>query len=109
MITANQAGSGTYQAATQVQQSFTVSRGSQTITFTSTPPNADRNDPPYMVTATAGSGLAVIFTVDPSSAGICSVSGSTVSFSARGTCIVYANQPGDANWLPAPQVHRFSR
>src|SRR4029079_18844378 len=98
VITANQAGNGTYQAAPQVQQSFTVSRGSQTITFTSTPPSVDRYDPPYTVTATASSDLSVIFTVDPSSAGICSVSGSTVSFSGRGTCIVYANQPGDANW-----------
>jgi hypothetical protein len=106
VITASQPGNGTYQAAPQAQQSFTVSRGSQTIVFTSTPPNADRYDPPYTVTATAGSGLAVIFTVDPSSAGVCSVSGSTVSFSGRGTCIVYANQPGDANWLPAPQVQQ---
>ena len=32
-INANQAGNGSYQAAPQVQQSFTVSRGTQTITF----------------------------------------------------------------------------
>ena len=103
VIVANQAGNGTYQAAAQVQQSFTVARGSQTITITSTPGAVDRNDPPYTIVATASSGLAVVFTTDPSSAGVCSVSGSTVSFSGRGTCIVYANQPGDANWLPAPQ------
>jgi hypothetical protein len=106
VITANQTGNGTYQAAPQVQQSFTVGRGSQTITFTSTPPAVDKNDPPYTVTATASSGLAVIFTIDASSAGVCSISGSTVSFVGRGTCIIYANQPGDANWLPAPQVQQ---
>jgi hypothetical protein len=90
-----------------VQQSFTVGRGSQTITFTSTPPNADKFDPPYTVTATSSSGLAVVITTDPSSSGICSVSGSTVSFVGnRGTCIIYANQPGDANWLSAPQVQQ---
>jgi hypothetical protein len=105
-VDANQAGNGTYQAAPQAQQSFTVNRGSQTISFTSTPPNADKNDPPYTVTATTTSGLAVVFTTDPSSAGVCSVSGSTVSFSGRGTCIVYANQPGSANYLPAPQVQQ---
>jgi len=106
VITASQAGNGTYQAA-QVQQSFTVGRGSQTITFTSTPPSADKFDPPYTVTATSSSGLAVVFTTDPSSAGICSVSGSTVSFVGnRGTCIIYANQSGDANWLSAPQVQQ---
>jgi hypothetical protein len=103
VITANQVGNGTYQAAVQVQQSFTVAKGAQTLTITSTPGAVDRNDPPYTIVATASSGLAVIFTTDPSSAGVCSVSGSTVSFSGRGTCIVYANQPGDANWLPAPQ------
>jgi hypothetical protein len=105
-VDANQAGNGTYQAAPQAQQSFTVNRGSQTIAFTSTPPNADKNDPPYTVTATSTSGLAVVFTTDPSSNGVCSVSGSTVSFSGRGTCIVYANQPGDANYLPAPQIQQ---
>jgi hypothetical protein len=104
-VNADQAGNSTYQAA-QVQQTFAVGRGPQTITITSTPPNADRYDPPYTITATVSSGLAVVFSTDPSSNGICSVSGSTVSFSARGTCIIYANQPGDANWLPAPQVQQ---
>ena len=106
VITANQAGNGTYQAAAQVQQSFTVARGSQTITITSTPPAADKNDPPYIIIATASSGLAVVFTTDPSSAGVCSVSGSTVSFSGRGDLHRLRNQPGDANWLPAPQAQQ---
>ena len=57
----------------------------------------------FDVSATATSGLPVVFTTDPSSNGVCSVSGSTVSFSGRGTCIIYADQPGDANYLPAPQ------
>ena len=108
-INANQAGNGSYQAAAQVQQTFTVGHGQQTITITSTPPNADKNDPPYTITATASSGLTVVFTTDPSSDGICSVAGSTVSFSGRGNCIIYANQAGDANWLPAPQVQQVFR
>jgi len=106
VVDANQAGNGTYRAATTVRQSFTVGKGSQTITFTSTPPNADRNDPPYTVTATASSGLAVVFSLDPSSAGVCTLNGAVVSFVGRGNCIVYANQPGDAGWLAAPQVQQ---
>jgi hypothetical protein len=106
VVTANQSGNGTYRAAAQVEQSFTIPRASQTITFTSTTPNADKHDPPYTVTATASSGLAVVFSVDASSAGVCSISGSTVSFSARGTCVIYANEGGDADWLPAPQVQQ---
>jgi hypothetical protein len=106
VIDANQAGNGTYRAATTVQQSFAVGKGSQTITFTSTVPNVDKADPPYTVTATSSSGLAVVFSLDPSSAGVCTLSGSVVSFVGRGNCIVYANQAGDANWLAAPQVEQ---
>ncbi|HEY2373579.1 MAG TPA: hypothetical protein VGH82_13740 [Gaiellaceae bacterium] len=106
VVNADQAGNASYAAAAQVQQSFAVGKGSQTITFTSTPGKYDRNDPPYIVAATATSGLAVTFTTDSSSSGVCSVSGNTVSFQGRGTCIVYANQAGNANWLPAPQTQQ---
>ena len=106
VVNADQAGNVSYQAAAQVQQSFAVGKGSQTITFTSTPGKVDKNDPPYIVSATATSGLAVTFTTDPSSNGVCSVSGNTVSFSGRGTCIVYANQAGNSSWLSAPQTQQ---
>jgi hypothetical protein len=108
-IDATQAGNGTYAAAPQVQQSFTIARGSQTITFTSTPPNpAGANSPPYTVTATATSGLPVVFTTDPwFSTGVCSVSGSTVTFEGHGVCVIYANQPGNSDWLAAPQATQF--
>ena len=110
-INANQAGNGTYLAAAQVQQSFAVGKGSQTITITSDPGNNVHHQftPPYAVTATSTSGLAVVFTTDPSSAGVCSVSGSTVTFSGKGQCIIYANQAGNANWLPAPQAQQSFR
>jgi hypothetical protein len=109
-IDANQAGNGTYQAAAQVQQSFAVGLGSQTITITSNPGNnVHHQNPPYTITATSTSGLAVVFTTDPSSAGVCSVSGSTVTFSAKGQCTIYADQPGNANWLPAPQAQQSFR
>jgi hypothetical protein len=58
----------------------------------------------YPVTATATSGLPVAFSIDPTStAGTCSLSGSTVEFTAAGTCMVDANQSGDASHAPAPQ------
>ena len=40
VLDANQAGNGTYNAAPQVQQTFNVAKGAQTITFTSTAPAA---------------------------------------------------------------------
>jgi hypothetical protein len=108
-IDADSAGNGTYAAAPQAQQTFTVGRGSQTITFTSTPPNpAGDNVPPYTVTATATSSLPVTFTIDASfSSGVCSISGSIVTFTGQGVCVVFANQAGDADWLAAPQAFQF--
>ena len=106
-VNANQGGNGSYLAAPQVQQSFTVARVSQTITITSVPPSPiDKHSPPYTVTATATSGLAPTFSIAPASAAICSISGSSVSFTKHGDCIVSANQAGNANYLPAPQVQQ---
>ena len=106
-IDANQAGNGSYQAAPQAQQSFAVGPASQTISFTSTPPAGGiAGDPDYLVAATATSGLAITFTADASSAGICTVSGSAVSLVGTGICIVNANQAGDATHQAAPQAQQ---
>jgi hypothetical protein len=106
-IDANQSGNGSYQAAPQAQQSFAVGVATQTIGFTSTPPSpAGVGDPDYVVAATATSGLAVVFSADPTSAGVCAVSGSSVSLVGAGTCTVNADQPGDATHQAAPQVQQ---
>src|SRR5262249_38237786 len=94
VINANQGGNGTFAPAPQVQQSFTVKQP-QTITFTSSAPtNALVGGPTYTVTATATSGLAVTFTIFPSTTPVRSLSGSTVSFIGAGTCKINANQGG---------------
>lgn len=106
-VRADQAGNATYQPAPQVSQSFAVGLAPQTISFTSTPPpSAPVGDPDYVVSAAATSGLAVAFSAAASSAGICTVSGSTVSFVASGTCTINADQPGDASYEAAPQVQQ---
>ncbi len=67
-VDANQAGNTDYQAATQVHQTIPVGQGSQTITFTSTPPSdATVGGPSYTPSATATSGLPVSFSIDASS------------------------------------------
>jgi Bacterial Ig domain/Cadherin-like domain len=107
VIDANQAGNANYNAAPQAQQSFSVAKGDQTITFTSTaPPGAKVGGPTYTVMATASSGLTVTFTIDAVAASVCSISGSTVSFTAGGTCVIDANQAGNANYNAAPQVQQ---
>src|SRR6185369_3245765 len=56
------------------------------------------------VSATASSGLAVVFSTLTTS--VCTVSGSTVTIVGAGTCTIDANQAGNANFNPAPQVSR---
>ncbi|HUQ05931.1 MAG TPA: hypothetical protein VM261_25690 [Kofleriaceae bacterium] len=107
VIDANQAGDANYGAAPQVQQTFNVGRGAQTITFTSTAPaSATVDGPTYTATATATSGLPVALTINPLASGVCTITGSTVSFIGAGTCVIDANQPGDANYNAAPQAQQ---
>ncbi len=108
-INADQVGNTHYNPAPQVQQSFPVGKGSQVITFTSTPPvNPVIGGPNYTPTATGGaSGNSVVFTIDASAISVCSISGlGAVSFHATGTCVINANQAGNANYNAAPQVQQ---
>ena len=106
-LDANQSGSANYNPAPQVQQVFTVGKASQTVSFTSTAPTgATVNGPTYTVAATATSGLGVTFTIDASSSSVCSDSGDVVSFIGAGSCVIDANQAGNANYDAAPQVQQ---
>lgn len=71
----------------------------QTIAFGALA-NKTFGDPPFGLAATATSGLTVTF----SASGNCTVSGSTVTLTAPGSCTIRANQPGNTNYLPAPEV-----
>ena len=103
VIDANQVGNANYTAAPQVQQSFTVSSVTQTISF-STLANKVLAQSPVTLSATASSGLPVTFsTTTPT---VCTVSGTTLTLLTTGTCTVDANQAGNANYSPAPQVQQ---
>nr|WP_312988819.1 hypothetical protein [Comamonas koreensis] len=76
----------------------------QSITFSSTPPSPAPVGGSYDIAATGGdSGEPVVFSIDPSAAAICSVTGNTVSFLSVGTCVVNANQAGNGAYFAAPQ------
>jgi uncharacterized repeat protein (TIGR01451 family) len=110
-IDANQGGDSTYAPAPQVQQTFDVTGAggvpSQSIHFTSTAPvDATVAGPGYLAMATATSNLPVVLTIDAASATVCTISNDTVSFIGAGTCIVDANQGGDAMFAPASQVQQ---
>ena len=102
-ITANQAGNGTFPAATPVTQTFNVLQGTQTISNFTQPPDTPLTAGTVALTTTATSGLAVSFTSN--SPLVCTVSGSTVTLVSIGVCSITANQLGNANFAAAPAVN----
>jgi len=101
-ITATQGGSANYNAATPVVQSFAVNSAAQSITFGALP-SLTYGAAPFTVSASSTSGLAVT-AFSSATPSICTVSGSTVSIVGAGSCLLYANQAGNANYSAAPQV-----
>ncbi|MEO8305143.1 MAG: kelch repeat-containing protein, partial [Betaproteobacteria bacterium] len=100
-INATQAGNPTYSAAPPVSQSFAVTAATQTITFAALGAKTFGN-PPFAVTATASSGLTVAFASGTPL--VCTVTGTTVTIIAGGSCTITATQPGDASYGAAPPV-----
>ena len=82
---------------------MTVSTGSQTISFASLGAKT-YGDASFDLSATASSGLAVSFASATTPA--CTLSGSTLTIVAAGTCTINANQAGNSNYLAADQVQQ---
>ncbi len=102
-IEASQAGNANWGAATAVDQTFSVTTGSQTITFAALS-NQPSSIAPFTISATASSGLAVVFT--STTLAICNVLGTTVTLVTTGTCTIQATQPGNASYAAAPSVNQ---
>ena len=101
-IDATQAGNSRYNAAPTKTMSWDIGKASQSIAITSPRPSSPTYGGSYNVTASAAGG-PVTFSADPSSAA-CSVSSTgSVSFIAAGTCVIDANQPGNADYNLAQQ------
>ena len=79
----------------------------QVVTFTSTPSAPAAVGARYSVTATGGaSSQRVVLTVDATSGTACTISRSTVTFTAAGTCVIDANQAGTSTYAPATQAQQ---
>jgi hypothetical protein len=92
----------TPEGGTSNAQTFTVtvSKADQTIIFGPLS-NKTYGDPPFTVSATASSGLAVSFSIV---SGPATISGNTVTIIGAGTVTVRASQGGNDNYNPAPDV-----
>jgi hypothetical protein len=80
---------------------FDITKTEQTITFGALG-NKQYGNPPFTVSATTSSGLAVTFTAS----GDCTIASRTVTITAAGSCTVIANQAGNATFNPAPAQSR---
>ena len=97
VIDANQAGNGSYAGAPQVQRTITVNGILQSISFTA-PASGTAGGSAALSATGGGSGNPVVFSVDPSSGpGVCTVSGTTVTYTAAGNCVIDANQAGNGS------------
>lgn len=107
-LEASQTGNSQYAAATPVEQTFTVGKGLQTITFTSAPPaSAVVGEGTYALSANASSGLPVVLLSQTPA--VCTLEGTTVAFTGAGTCTLSASEPGDAAYEPAtPALQSFT-
>ncbi len=78
-----------------------ATQAAQTITFNNPGPLTFGASP--TLTATASSGLMV--TLTSATTGVCAItSGGVLTTVGPGTCTIIANQPGNAEYLAAPQV-----
>jgi hypothetical protein len=98
-IQAMQAGNNMYAPATAVTRSFHVILPPQTISFGALP-SPTFGAAPFTISATASSGLLPV-TLASTTAAVCTLSGTTVTIVAAGTCTIQATQAGNSAYAPA--------
>jgi len=103
-ITASQPGNGDFNAAISVDQSLTINKGNQTITFNPLP-SKKFGEADFSLSATTSSILPITFqSSDPS---IASITGATVSVHKAGVVTITASSAGDANYNVAADVSQL--
>lgn len=98
-VRASQSGNSVYAAATPVDQTFTVNKSAQTISFTL--PGSLTSTAQWPLTGVATSGLAVTYSVQ---SGPGTITGGVLSFSGSGVVTVRASQAGDVRFNAAANV-----
>jgi hypothetical protein len=108
VIAADQAGNANYTAATQVQTSIVVNKGSNAITAfaAATTPAAPKYGASFTIPVPTGKSTAPVIVTATGASVSQSGATATITPNAKGTVTVYANQAGDANWADANQVQK---
>jgi hypothetical protein len=101
-VEASQSGNNTYEAAPDLQQTFTVSLTPQSITFPVIS-NKAFGAAPFAVSASASSGLPVTLSII---SGPATISGNTITLTGSGIITVQASQGGNSVYAPASSVQQ---
>lgn len=103
-IRAWQPGDNDYDTAAAVTQTFTITKGNQTITFEPMEEVIFTGSAKYLtLTGSASSGLPVTYSIDAANA---TISGKYITITGVGTVTVTASQAGNANYNPAASVEQ---
>jgi hypothetical protein len=97
MLTYQTAATSTHLASDIYNQTFVITRDSQTISFTP-PATANLSAKTLALSATASGGGVI--TYQSASTGICSITGSTLNLLKSGNCAITATQAGSATLAP---------
>ncbi len=100
-ITASQAGDDNYNTADPVQQSITIEKGTQTITFPN-PGEKSLDEETFELNASASSGLTISY--ESSNESILSIDGNIATMHTEGTVDITVRQIGNDNYLAADPV-----
>jgi hypothetical protein len=102
-LSANYAAQGAF-GSNSAAGTLQVNPASQTITVTTAAPGAANDGVAFSVGATASSTLPVAITTLGACVGSGSGSANITMISGTGTCVVYFDQAGNANYSAAPEV-----
>ena len=108
-LRASQAGNSTYNAATNVDRSFAISKRSQTVTYSL----ADRiyGDITAFTTpaSTSAAGEGLTPTYSGGTSGVCSINASTgqITILGAGTCSTQVDYPGNSNYFAGSATASF--
>ncbi|MEO8847684.1 MAG: FG-GAP-like repeat-containing protein [Casimicrobiaceae bacterium] len=101
VVRATQNGNGNFNAAPGLDRTIRITKATQSIAFAA-PAMRTYGASPFLVAASATSKLPV--SISSSTTSVCTVSGSSASLIAAGTCTLHATQAGDANYSPATAI-----
>ncbi|MEO6929774.1 MAG: FG-GAP-like repeat-containing protein, partial [Casimicrobiaceae bacterium] len=101
VVHATQGGNGNFNAAPALDRTIRIAKATQSIAFAALAMRT-YGASAFLVAASATSKLPV--SISSSTASVCTVSGSSASLVAAGTCTLRATQAGDANYNPATSM-----